>query len=134
MGRIKAFTRKNFGEKAYNEIIHRIQQNKALLLIAMSRYLGYKEKRMNDFMDFFDEVDEEFSEYARDDVADEKILQGLEECGINPSRVFEQIPTLQETDRKQKAVRKVKISLKEAAEMTDRLSAMREFMGGINID
>jgi len=127
---MKAFTQKNFGEKAYNEIIEKIQQNKALLLIAMSRYLGFKEKRMNDFLEFFDEVDEEFSEYARDDVADEKILQGLEECGINPSRIFEQIPTLQETDRQQKAVRKVKMSLKEAAEMTDRLAAMREFVGG----
>jgi len=128
---MKAFTQKNFGEKAYNEIIEKIQQNKALLLIAMSRYLGFKEKRMNDFLEFFDEVDEEFSEYARDDIADEKILHGLKECGINPSRIFEQIPTLQETDRKQKAVRKVKISIKEATEMTDRLAAMREFMGGV---
>jgi len=131
MGGMKAFTQKNFGEKAYNEIIEKIQQNKALLLIAMSRYLGFKEKRMNDFLDFFDEIDEEFSKYARDDVADEKILQGLEECGINSSRIFEQIPTLQETDRKQKAVRKVKMSLKEASEMADRLAAMREFMGGV---
>ena len=49
---MKAFSRKSFGEKAYSEIITGIQQNKAIMLIALSQYLGFKSKRMNDFLDY----------------------------------------------------------------------------------
>ena len=128
---MKAFSRKSFGEKAYSEIITGIQQNKAIMLIALSQYLGFKSKRMNDFLDYFDKIDEQFAEYAKDDIADEKLKAMLSESGIDYKRIFEPIPPLQEVNRHIKNSRKPKISIVEAADMSDKLRAMQEFLGGI---
>ena len=124
---MKAFTQKTFGEKAYSEVIHGIQSNKALLLIAMSRYLGFKEKRMNDFINFLDDIENEFSGYEKDGISEEKISAELKECGINSNRIYEPIPTLSEVNRAVKCNKKT-VSFKEAQALTEQMSAMREFL------
>ena len=124
---MKAFSRKTFGEKAYSEIIHGIQENKALLLIALSRYLGFKEKRMNDFIDFLNDVEDEFSENEKDGISEEKISAELKLCGINPNRIYEPIPPLSEVNRAVKCNKKT-VSLKEAQELTEQMAAMKEYL------
>ena len=124
---MKAFTQKTFGEKAYSEVIHGIQSNKALLLIAMSRYLGFKEKRMNDFINFLDDIEYEFSGYEKDGVSEEKLSAELKACGINSNRIYEPIPTLSEVNRAVKCNKKT-VSFKEAQALTEQMSAMREFL------
>ena len=126
---MKAFSRKTFGEKAYSEVMHGIQSNKAVVLIALSRYLGFKEKRMSNFMDYLDEVEEEFSNYEKDGVSQEKLFSELKLCEINPARIFEQTPTLKEVDRQIK-INKKPVSFKQAKELTEQLEAMRDFVGG----
>ena len=126
---MKAFSRKTFGEKAYSEVMHGIQSNKAVVLIALSRYLGFKEKRMSNFMDYLDEVEEEFSNYEKDGVSQEKLFAELKLCEINPDRIFEQTPTFKEVDRQIK-INKKPVSFKQAKELTEQLEAMRDFVGG----
>ena len=80
---MKAFSKKTFGEKAYSEVMHGIQSNKAVVLIALSRYLGFKAKRMSNFMDYLDEVESEFSNYEKDGVSQEKLFSELKLCEIS---------------------------------------------------
>jgi len=129
---MKAFSRKTFGEKAYSEVMHGIQSNKALVLIALSRYLGYKEKRMSDFMDYLDGVEEEFSNYEKDGVSQEKLFAELKLCEINPERIFEPTPTFKEVDRQIK-INKKPVSFSQAKQLTEQLEAMREFVGGAKV-
>lgn len=124
---MKAFSRKTFGEKAYSEVMHGIQSNKAVVLIALSRYLGFKEKRMSNFMDYLDEVETEFSNYEKDGVSQEKLFAELKLCEINPDRIFEQTPTLKEVDRQIK-INKKPVSFKQAKELTEQLEAMKKFI------
>ena len=124
---MKAFSRKTFGEKAYSEVMHGIQSNKAVVLIALSRYLGFKEKRMSNFMDYLDEVEKEFSNYEKDGVSQEKLFAELKLCEINPDRIFEQTPTLKEVDRQIK-INKKPVSFKQAKELTEQLEAMKKFI------
>ena len=126
---MKAFSRKTFGEKAYSEVMHGIQSNKAVVLIALSRYLGFKEKRMSDFMDYLDEVENEFSNYEKDGVSQEKLFAELKLCKINPDRIFEPTPTFKEIDRQIK-INKKPVSFKQAKQLTEQLEAMRDFVGG----
>ena len=125
---MKAFSRKTFGEKAYSEVMHGIQSNKAVVLIALSRYLGFKAKRMSDFMDYLDEVENEFSNYEKDGVSQEKLFAELKLCEINPDRIFEPTPTFKEIDRQIK-INKKPVSFKQAKELTEQLEAMRDFVG-----
>ena len=124
---MKAFSRKTFGEKAYSEVMHGIQSNKAVVLIALSRYLGFKEKRMSNFMDYLDEVETEFSNYEKDGVSQEKLFAELKLCEINPDRIFEQTPTFKEVDRQIK-INKKPVSFKQAKELTEQLEAMKKFI------
>ena len=126
---MKAFSKKTFGEKAYSEVMHGIQSNKAVVLIALSRYLGFKAKRMSNFMDYLDEVESEFSNYEKDGVSQEKLFSELKLCEINPNRIFEPTPTFNEIDRQIK-INKKPVSFKQAKELTEQLEAMREFVGG----
>ena len=126
---MKAFSKKTFGEKAYSEVMHGIQSNKAVVLIALSRYLGFKAKRMSNFMDYLDEVESEFSNYEKDGVSQEKLFSELKLCEINPNRIFEPTPTFNEINRQIK-INKKPVSFKQAKELTEQLEAMREFVGG----
>ena len=93
----------------------------------MSRYLGFKEKRMNDFINFLDDIENEFSGYEKDSISEEKISAELRACGINPNRIYEPIPTLSEVNRAVKCNKKT-VSLKEAQELTEQMAAMKEYL------
>ena len=91
---MKLNQRRATANRELSKIVGMIQANLALNIIAMHEYLGYGEKRLNQYLDNYEKLVAEFAEYERDGVADYKIKQCLEKIGVDYRRIFEPVPTV----------------------------------------
>ena len=119
-------------EKSFLDLVRLIQQNTALYIIALNRHFGIGAKRLNAFLDFYEQLNVEFQGYDKDGVVQEKLIYELKSIGIEPSRIFEDIPKMQEFRPK-----KQNISMAEQRDIEIKMKALdlyKKDLGGINID
>lgn len=117
-------------EKSFLDIVRMVQQNTALFLIGINRYYGKGSKSLNNFLNFYEELTLEFQGYDKDGVTQEKILSELKQIGIEPSRIFEDIPPMKEFRAK-----KQDISIAELHSILPGIKAMdmfRKDLEGLN--
>lgn len=106
-------------EKSFIDLVRLIQQNTALYIIALNRHFGIGTKRLNAFLDFYEKLTLEFQGYDKDGVTQEKLCAELKSIGIEPSRIFEDIPKM-DTFRPKKQ----NISMAEQRDIAVKINAL----------
>ena len=91
---MKLNQRRATANKELSKIVGMIQANLALHIIALNEFNGFGEKRLNQYLDNYEKLVAEFTEYERDGVSDYKIKQCLEKIGVDYRRIFEPVPTV----------------------------------------
>lgn len=104
-----------------------IADNTALLLIAIARTFGFREKRLKILINEFNRVESEYENYSDDGVFDIKINAELQAIGIDPKTLYSQntdIKQLIQHGKKRKESKQP--TLKEQYEMKKMLDEMRK--------
>ena len=129
--RIKRYTKKEMEwlcEEVMEQIENCIDGNGMVFIIALSRYLGWKEKRLNKFIAYLNEIMDEFHQHTVDGVFDIKIREEIEETGLRYDDVIpKRIPFMQQL-RKSRLERQPDVSIAEAKQLHQGLSAYRSYV------
>lgn len=123
-----AMGKKAIKEKSFIDLVRLIQQNTALYIIALNRHFGIGTKRLNAFLDFYEKLTLEFQGYDKDGVTQEKLAAELKSIGIEPSRIFEDIPKM-DTFRPKKQ----SISMAEQRDIAVKINALDLFKKDLGV-
>lgn len=129
--RVKRYTKKEIEwlcEEAMEQIETCIDSNGMVFIIALSRYLGWKEKRLNRFIEHLNEVMDEFHQHTVDGVIDIKLREELEDAGLDYDTVMpKRIPFMQQV-RKSRLEHQPDVSMAEAKQLHQNLSVYRNYV------
>lgn len=129
--RVKRYTKKEVEwlcEEAMEQIETCIDSNGMVFIIALSRYLGWKEKRLNKFITYLNEVMDEFHQHTVDGVIDIKLREELEDAGLDYDTVMpKRIPFMQQV-RKSRLEHQPDVSMAEAKQLHQNLSVYRNYV------
>ena len=129
--RVKRYTKKEMEwlcEEAMEQIETCIDSNGMVFIIALSRYLGWKEKRLNRFIEYLNEVMDEFHQHTVDGVIDIKLREGLEEAGLDYDTVMpKRIPFMQQL-RKSRLEYQPDVSMAEAKKLHSEMTGFHSYM------
>jgi len=104
-----------------------IADNTALLLIAIARTFGFREKRLNILINGFNQVRDEYENYSDDGVFDIKINAELQAIGIDPKTLYSQNTDIKRQIQSSKKRKESKqLTLKEQYEMKKIFDEMRK--------
>lgn len=104
-----------------------VEDNVALLLITLSRACGFGSKRLNNLIDRYDAVKNEYQNYCDDDIFEEKINAELNAIGVDPGRIYSKQSNIKIQIQKEKKRQENKqLSIKEQYEIKRLIEEMRK--------
>lgn len=110
-----------------------VQDNSALLIIALARRYGFRGKRLTELMCEFNAVRKEYEQHQDDDVFDIRIKEELEAIGIEPDQIYmKREGILKQMQRNKKRREHKQLGLKEQYELKKMLEEMN-INGGLRI-
>lgn len=136
MKAIPAPTRKQcerVAQEVQQEAMLSVYDNVAMLLIALGRKYGFRQKRIAELINTFNEVSVEYLQHADDGVFDEMIEKELNAIGIEKSVIYQEKDIKIQIQKQKKRRESQQLSIKEQIEaerLREKMFALRDFTGG----
>lgn len=110
-----------------------VYDNVAMLLIALGRKYGFRQKRIAELINAFNEVSVEYLQHADDGVFDEMIEKELNAIGIEKSVIYQEKDIKIQIQKQKKRRESQQLSIKEQIEaerLREKMFALRDFTEG----
>lgn len=136
MKAIPAPTRKQcerVAQEVQQEAMLSVYDNVAMLLIALGRKYGFRQKRIAELINAFNEVSVEYLQHADDGVFDEMIEKELNALGIEKSVIYQEKDIKIQVQKQKKRRESQQLSIKEQIEaerLREKMFALRDFTEG----
>lgn len=120
-------------QEVQQEAMLSIYDNVAMLLIALGRKYGFRQKRIAELINAFNEVSVEYLQHADDGVFDEMIEKELNALGIEKSVIYQERDIKIQVQKQKKRRESQQLSIKEQIEaerLREKMFALRDFTEG----
>lgn len=120
-------------QEVQQEAMLSIYDNVAMLLIALGRKYGFRQKRIAELINAFNEVSIEYLQHADDGVFDEMIEKELNALGIEKSVIYQEKDIKIQIQKQKKRRESQQLSIKEQIEaerLREKMFALRDFTEG----
>lgn len=120
-------------QEVQQEAMLSIYDNVAMLLIALGRKYGFRQKRIAELINVFNEVSVEYLQHADDGVFDEMIEKELNALGIEKSVIYQERDIKIQIQKQKKRRESQQLSIKEqieAEQLREKMFALRDFTEG----
>lgn len=120
-------------QEVQQEAMLSIYDNVAMLLIALGRKYGFRQKRIAELINAFNEVSIEYLQHADDGVFDEMIEKELNAIGIEKSVIYQERDIKIQVQKQKKRRESQQLSIKEQIEaerLREKMFALRDFTEG----
>lgn len=120
-------------QEVQQEAMLSIYDNVAMLLIALGRKYGFRQKRIAELINVFNEVSVEYLQHADDGVFDEMIEKELNAIGIEKSVIYQERDIKIQIQKQKKRRESQQLSIKEQIEaerLREKMFALRDFTEG----
>lgn len=120
-------------QEVQQEAMLSIYDNVAMLLIALGRKYGFRQKRISELINVFNEVSIEYLQHADDGVFDEMIEKELNALGIEKSVIYQERDIKIQIQKQKKRRENQQLSIKEQIEaerLREKMFALRDYAGG----
>lgn len=120
-------------QEVQQEAMLSIYDNVAMLLIALGRKYGFRQKRIAELINVFNEVSVEYLQHADDGVFDEMIEKELNALGIEKSVIYQERDIKIQIQKQKKRRESQQLSIKEQIEaerLREKMFALRDFTEG----
>lgn len=120
-------------QEVQQEAMLSIYDNVAMLLIALGRKYGFRQKRIAELINAFNEVSVEYLQHADDGVFDEMIEKELNALGIEKSVIYQEKDIKIQIQKQKKRRESQQLSIKEQIEaerLREKMFALRDFTEG----
>lgn len=125
--------RERVAQEVQQEAMLSVYDNVAMLLIALGRKYGFRQKRISELINAFNEVSVEYLQHADDGVFDEMIEKELNAIGIEKSVVYQEKDIKMQVQKQKKRRESQQLSIKEQIEaerLREKMFALRDYTGG----
>lgn len=120
-------------QEVQQEAMLNVYDNVAMLLIALGRKYGFRQKRIAELINVFNEVSVEYLQHADDGVFDEMIEKELNALGVEKSVIYQERDIKIQIQKQKKRRESQQLSIKEQIEaerLREKMFALRDFIGG----
>lgn len=120
-------------QEVQQEAMLSVYDNVAMLLIALGRKYGFRQKRIAELINAFNEVSAEYLQHADDGVFDEMIEKELNAIGIEKSVIYQERDIKIQIQKQKKRRESQQLSIKEQIEaerLREKMFALRDFTEG----
>ena len=120
-------------QEVQQEAMLSVYDNVAMLLIALGRRYGFRQKRIAELINVFNEVSVEYLQHADDGVFDEMIEKELNAIGIEKSVIYQEKDIKIQIQKQKKRRESQQLSIKEQIEaerLREKMFALRDFAEG----
>lgn len=120
-------------QEVQQEAMLSVYDNVAMLLIALGRKYGFRQKRIAELINVFNEVSVEYLQHADDGVFDEMIEKELNAIGIEKSVIYQEKDIKIQIQKQKKRRESQQLSIKEQIEaerLREKMFALRDFAEG----
>ena len=120
-------------QEVQQEAMLSVYDNVAMLLIALGRKYGFRQKRISELINAFNEVSVEYLQHADDGVFDEMIEKELNAIGIEKSVIYQERDIKIQIQKQKKRRESQQLSIKEQIEaerLREKMFALRDFTEG----
>lgn len=120
-------------QEVQQEAMLSVYDNVAMLLIALGRKYGFRQKRIAELINVFNEVSIEYLQHADDGVFDEMIEKELNALGIEKSVIYQERDIKIQIQKQKKRRESQQLSIKEQIEaerLREKMFALRDFTEG----
>lgn len=120
-------------QEVQQEAMLSVYDNVAMLLIALGRRYGFRQKRIAELINVFNEVSIEYLQHADDGVFDEMIEKELNAIGIEKSVIYQEKDIKIQIQKQKKRRESQQLSIKEQIEaerLREKMFALRDFAEG----
>ena len=120
-------------QEVQQEAMLSVYDNVAMLLIALGRRYGFRQKRISELINVFNEVSVEYLQHADDGVFDEMIEKELNAIGIEKSVIYQEKDIKIQIQKQKKRRESQQLSIKEQIEaerLREKMFALRDFAEG----
>ena len=120
-------------QEVQQEAMLSVYDNVAMLLIALGRKYGFRQKRISELINAFNEVSVEYLQHADDGVFDEMIEKELNAIGIEKSVIYQERDIKIQIQKQKKRRESQQLSIKEQIEaerLREKMFALRDFAEG----
>lgn len=120
-------------QEVQQEAMLSVYDNVAMLLIALGRKYGFRQKRIAELINAFNEVSIEYLQHADDGVFDEMIEKELNALGIEKSVIYQEKDIKIQVQKQKKRRESQQLSIKEQIEaerLREKMFALRDFTEG----
>lgn len=112
-------------QQVWQDSIDSMSDNLATTLVVLNQYFGFGEQRLRKFLVGVTEIVEWYKSFKDDRIARDKLIELLNEIGIDSSEIYYKEDILLVTQQI-KVEKRSAVSMKEAAEMQKKLSMMKQ--------
>lgn len=120
----KELSKSEINEKLWKTYLDMLADDKILFLIAVKRYFGCSKKRLIEFANYLEEIDQEFLQHVEDGRCADKLREEAEHYGLDFDSFYER-ETMEKWSRDMEVKRKHLINEVEAARMQQNMRAVR---------
>lgn len=120
-------------QEVQQEAMLSVYDNVAMLLIALGRKYGFRQKRIAELINVFNEVSVEYLQHADDGVFDEMIEKELNALGVEKSVIYQERDIKIQIQKQKKRRESQQLSIKEQIEaerLREKMFALRDFTEG----
>lgn len=120
-------------QEVQQEAMLSVYDNVAMLLIALGRKYGFRQKRIAELINAFNEVSVEYLQHADDGVFDEMIEKELNAIGIEKSVIYQERDIKIQIQKQKKRRESQQLSIKEQIEaerLREKMFALRDYAEG----
>lgn len=120
-------------QEVQQEAMLSVYDNVSMLLIALGRRYGFRQKRIAELINVFNEVSVEYLQHADDGVFDEMIEKELNAIGIEKSVIYQEKDIKIQIQKQKKRRESQQLSIKEQIEaerLREKMFALRDFTEG----
>ncbi len=120
-------------QEVQQEAMLSVYDNVAMLLIALGRKYGFRQKRIAELINAFNEVSVEYLQHADDGVFEEMIEKELNAIGIEKSVIYQEKDIKMQVQKQKKRRESQQLSIKEQIEaerLREKMFALRDFAEG----
>lgn len=120
-------------QEVQQEAMLSVYDNVAMLLIALGRKYGFRQKRIAELINAFNEVSVEYLQHADDGVFDEMIEKELNALGIEKSVIYQERDIKIQVQKQKKRRESQQLSIKEQIEaerLREKMFALRDYAEG----
>lgn len=120
-------------QEVQQEAMLSVYDNVSMLLIALGRKYGFRQKRIAELINVFNEVSVEYLQHADDGVFDEMIEKELNAIGVEKSVIYQEKDIKIQIQKQKKRRESQQLSIKEQIEaerLRKKMFALRDFTEG----